>query len=333
MTPDRRHTLRTLAAALAAPLAPALVPSFALAQPRPSAAAWPTRPLHLLVGFPGGSTPDISARLLAEPLAKALGQPVVVDNKPGASGNIAADQVAKATDEHTLGVLINGNLTSAALLNKALPYRPERDFVLISQLTSAPLVLVAPASLPDGAAFFDAGRAAGDKWNYGSVGIGSVGHLGMELLCSKTGLKAVHVPYNGNPQVITALINGQVQLALIPPGLAMPQVKAGKLRVLAVTMPTRSALLPDIPVLADTVPNFDVSAWTGLFLPGKAPPASAQKLYEAMRATLATPEVRDKLASIGFDIQPLGPDDFGKYVRNEIRTWNGLVKDAGIKPE
>ena len=332
MTPDRRHTLRTLAAALAAPLAPALVPSFALAQPRPSAAAWPTRPLHLLVGFPGGSTPDISARLLAEPLAKALGQPVVVDNKPGASGNIAADQVAKATDEHTLGVLINGNLTSAALLNKALPYRPERDFVLISQLTSAPLVLVAPADLPGGAAFFDAGRAAGDKWNYGSVGIGSVGHLGMELLCSKTGLKAVHVPYNGNPQVITALINGQLQLALIPPGLAMPQVKAGKLRAIGLSTRGRSPLVPEVPPLADAgVSGFDLDVWTALVGPASLPHAAVARLATLVPQLVREPETRQKLFASGWQAVGSAPEALASRVRAETAALGDIIRLRGIK--
>ena len=142
-------------------------------------AAWPSKPVKIMVGFPGGSTPDIAARALADALAKAWGQPVVVDNKPGASGNVAADAVAKASDDHTLGVVINGNLTSARILNPKLPFDPARDFSLISLLATAPLVLVTPADQPQGAAFVAAARAAGEKWSYGSVGIGSVGHLGM----------------------------------------------------------------------------------------------------------------------------------------------------------
>ena len=128
-------------------------------------APWPTKPVRILVGFPGGSTPDTAARTLADALSKILGQPVIVDNKPGASGNIAADQVAKATDDHTLGVVINGNLTSAKLLNPKLPYDPAQDFTFISLLTTAPLVLVAPPNLPSGSAFFDAARNGSNKWN------------------------------------------------------------------------------------------------------------------------------------------------------------------------
>ena len=204
-------------------------------------AAWPTKPVRILVGFPGGSTPDMAARTLAEPLSKVLGQPVIIENKPGASGNIAADQVAKAIDDHTLGVVINGNLTSARLLNPKLAYDPAKDFTPVSLLTTAPLVLVAPTSLPSGSAFFDAARNGGNKWNYGSVGNGSVGHLGMELLKSKAGdLQAVHVPYQGNPQVITALLGGQIQMALVPPGIALPQIRAGKLKAIGLTSRIKS---------------------------------------------------------------------------------------------
>jgi len=195
--------------------------------------AWPTKPLRILVGFPGGSTPDMAARTLAEPLSRALGQPVVIENKPGASGNIAADQVAKATDDHTLGVVINGNLTSAKLLYPKLPYDPAKDFTPISLLATAPLVLVAPANEPGGADFFTAARQGGAQWNYGSVGNGSVAHLGMELLKSRVpGLTPVHVPFAGNPQVVTAMLGGQIQMALIPPGVAMPHVRAGKLKAI-----------------------------------------------------------------------------------------------------
>jgi tripartite-type tricarboxylate transporter receptor subunit TctC len=205
------------------------------------ALAWPTKPVKILVGFPAGSTPDMSARTLADALSKSLGQPVIVENKPGASGNIAADLVAKATDDHTLGVVINGNLTSAKLLNPKLPFDPAKDFTLISEIATAPLVLVTTPDQPSGEAFFKAAREGGAKWNFGSVGNGSVGHLGVELLLSKAGVSGpVHVPYPGNPQVITALLGNQIQMALVPPGLAMAQVRAGKLKAIGISSAGRS---------------------------------------------------------------------------------------------
>ena len=210
-------------------------------------AAWPTKPVRLIVGFPGGSTPDIAARTIAESLAKALGQPVVVDNKPGASGNIAADQVAKATDDHTIGVVINGNLTSSKMLYPKLPYDPaqglhvpvaDRDGAAGAGDAKQPARRARPSSTPR--------ATAGDKWSYGSVGVGSVGHLGMELLkCKVPGSSAVHVPYQGNPQVMTDLIGKQIQMALMPPGVALPQIKAGKVKAIGLTS-GRSTLAPDV---------------------------------------------------------------------------------------
>src|SRR6478609_8260850 len=208
-------------AALSAAIASACAPVFAQKAARPETAAtpWPTRPLRILVGFPGGSTPDLVARTIAEPLSRALGQPVIVDNKPGAGGNIAADAVVKATDDHTIGVMINGNMTIAKLLNPATPFDPVKDLAPVSLIGTAPLVLAAPANAPGANAqeFFAAARSAGAKWSYGSPGVGTVGHIGMELLKSRTGIEPVHVPYPGNPQVINAMISGQIQLALLPP--------------------------------------------------------------------------------------------------------------------
>jgi tripartite-type tricarboxylate transporter receptor subunit TctC len=202
--------------------------------------------VHIVVGFPAGSTPDLVARTIADPLSKALGQPVVVDNKVGAGGNIAADFVAKATDDHTFGVMINGNMTIAKLLNPAVAYDPQKAFQPISLIGTAPLLLTASVNAPgkDAQEFFLAARNAGDKWSYGSPGVGTVGHIGMELLKSKTNIDPVHVPYPGNPQVITAMIGGQVQLALLPPALAAAQIKAGKLKAIGVTSLARSPLVP-----------------------------------------------------------------------------------------
>ena len=209
-----------------------------------SATGWPSRPVRLLVGFPGGSTPDLVARTLAEPLSRALGQPVVVENKTGAGGNIAADQIAKATDGHTLGVLINGNMTIAKLLNPSTPFDPLKDLAPVSLVGTAPLLLTVPANAPGHTAleWFVAARNAGSTWSYGTPGVGTVGHIGMELLKSRTNISPVHVPYPGNPQVINAMIGGQVQLSLLPPGLAGPQ-SAGT----GVPQPGRDRCHPRLP--------------------------------------------------------------------------------------
>ncbi len=293
---------------------------------------WPTKPVRLLVGFPGGSTPDMAARTLAEPLSRALGQPVIVENKPGASGNISADLVAKSTDDHTLGVVINGNLTSAKLLYSKLSYDPAKDFTPISLLTTAPLVLVAPVNLPSGVAFFDAARAGADKWNYGSVGNGSVGHLGMELLKSKAGgLQAVHVPYQGNPQVVTALLGGQLQMALVPPGIALPQIKAGKLKAIGLTS-GRSALAAEIAPLADAdIRNFSLEVWTALIGPANLSKAAQAKLNAEVSKIIRDADTRQKLFNQGWQAVGTSPEGLSSRVKSETAILGGIVEMRGIK--
>ncbi len=298
------------------------------------AASWPNKPVRIMVGFPGGSTPDIAARALAETLSKTWGQPVVVDNRPGASGNVAADAVAKSTDDHTLGVVINGNLTSAKLLNPKLPYDPTKDFSLISLLATAPLVLVTPADQPSGAAWLAAARAAGDKWSYGSVGIGSVGHLGMEVLKAAIGnTQAVHVPYNGNPAVVTALLGGQLQMALVPPGIALAQVKAGKLHAIGLTGP-RSALAPDIAPLADAgVKLMALEVWTALVGPAGLSKAALDRLVRDVPAAVRDPETKQRLFTGGWDAQGSSAEGLAARVKDETRILGDIITSRGIKLE
>ena len=317
-----------------AAVAAALLAIAPLARSQVNAPAWPTKPVHILVGFPGGSTPDMSARILAEALAKVLGQPVIVENKPGASGNLAADLVAKAVDDHTLGVVINGNLTSARMLNPKLPYDPAKDFTYLSLLTTAPLVLVAPAGAPDGAAFFSTATAQGDKWNYGSVGNGSVAHLGMELLKSRVkGLRPVHVPYQGNPAVVTGLLGEQIQLALVPPGIAMAQVKAGKLKAIGLTS-GRSTLAPEVAPLADAgVRNFNLEVWTALVGPAKLSKAAQDRLTAQVPKIIGNAETRQKLFNQGWQAVGTSPEGMKLRVREEAAIMNGIISAQGIKLE
>jgi tripartite-type tricarboxylate transporter receptor subunit TctC len=256
----QRRTLLTLAPALALPSA--------------FADAWPARPLRIIVGFPPGSSPDLTARTFAEPLAQALGQPVVVENKVGAGGNIAAHAVAQARDGHTVGLFINGNLTIAKLLNPQLPYDPARDLAPLSLLGTSPLLLTAPVGqdgVPasgDARAFLAAARQAGDRWSYGTPGVGTVGHLGMELLKARTGIDPVHVPYPGYPQVATAMLGGQLQMALLPPALALAQERAGRLRLIGVTSAGRSTLAPGVPSLAEAgVQGVQLEMWNAFAAP------------------------------------------------------------------
>lgn len=301
----------------------------AQAQPAP---AWPTKPVRLLVGFPGGSTPDIAARVIAEPLAKALGQPVVVDNRAGASGNIAADMVAKATDDHTLGIVINGNLTSSKMLYPQLPYDPAKDFSFLSLIATAPLVLVSTNDVPQGKAFIEAAKASGNKWNYGSVGVGSVGHLGMELLKSRLpGFNAEHVPYQGNPQVVTGMLGGHVQLALVPPGIALPQAQAGKLKSVGLTS-GRSTLAPEVTPLSELgVRDFNLEVWTALIGPAKLSDAARARLVEELARVMKNPEVRQQLFERGWKPVGTSPEGLRMRVKEEADIMTRIIQARGIK--
>ncbi|HEY0824929.1 MAG TPA: tripartite tricarboxylate transporter substrate binding protein [Ramlibacter sp.] len=300
------------------------------------AANWPTKPVRILVGFPGGSTPDLVARTLAEPLSRALGQPVIVENKPGAGGNIAADMVAKATDNHTIGVLINGNMTIAKLLNPATPFDPQKDLAPISLIGTAPLLLTAPVNAPgkDAQEFFLAARNAGQKWSYGTPGIGTVGHIGMELLKSRTNMDPVHVPYPGNPQVINALISEQIHLSLLPPGLAAAQIRAGKLKAIGVTSTSRSPLVPEYPSLHEQgVRGFQLEIWTAAAAPKSLPRPIVDKLSRHIVEIVRQPEVRQKLFQQGWQVAGTSPEGLANRVKQETALLGGVIAMRGIKVE
>ena len=322
-----RRSLLAGAAALAG-LAP-------LAQAQ-AAATWPAKPLRFIVGFPAGSSPDLTARALAEPLEKALGQPVVVENRVGAGGNIGADAVAKATDGHTIGLMINGNLTISRLLNPALRYDPATDFAPVSLIGVAPLVLVAPAGAPgaDARAFLDAARGAGSKWSYGSPGVGTVGHLGMELLKARTGIAPVHVPYPGYPQVFNALIGGDLQLSMLPPALAQTQIKAGKLRGIGVTSSGRSTLAPELPSLAEAgVKDFHLEIWNAVVAPAGMPRAHVARLADAVGAIVRAPEMRQRLFQQGWQAVGSSPEGLANRIQADTRVLGQIIRTQGIKSE
>ena len=331
MSPLLRRTV--LALALAALSATAIAQESAAPRSEP----WPTRPLRILVGFPGGSTPDLVARTIAEPLSKALGQPVIVDNRPGAGGNIAADLVAKARDDHTIGVMINGNMTIAKLLNPATPFDPLKDLAPISLIGTAPLLLTAPANAPGNTAqeFFAAARAAGNKWSYGTPGVGTVGHIGMELLKTKSGIDPVHVPYPGNPQVINAMISGQIQLSLLPPGLAAAQIRAGKLKAIGVTSSSRSSLVPEYPSLDEggVTNGFQLEIWTAAAAPATMPKAIVARLSALISEIARTPEVRQKLFQQGWQVAGTSSEGLANRIKADTALLGGVIAARGIKAE
>jgi tripartite-type tricarboxylate transporter receptor subunit TctC len=301
-----------------------------------TSAGWPSKPVQIVVGFPAGSSPDLTARTLAEPLSKALGQPVLVVNKVGAGGNIGADFVAKATDEHTIGLMINGNMTIAKLLNPALPYDPLKDLAPISLIGVSPLVLTAPLGAPGVTAkeFLQAAALAGDKWSYGSPGVGTVGHIGMELLKSKTAINPVHVPYPGYPQVANAMLGGQLQLSMLPPALAMAQISSGKLRAIGVTSNARSTLVPDLPSLAEAgVADFNLEIWNAVAAPKSMPPAVVAKLSALISEIARSPEIKQKLLQQGWQVVGSTAEGLASRVKLDTAQLGAIISQRAIKVE
>jgi len=295
---------------------------------------YPARAIHILVSFPAGTTPDTVARVLAPKIQQALGQPVVVENKPGAGGDIAAQSVARAApDGYTLLVSTNGAVaTNKVLFGKDLPYDPETDLTTISLLASAPQVLVVHENVPaqNFGQFLDYVRKNPGKLSYGSVGNGSASHLTMELLKSDAGLFIVHIPYRGFGQVIPGMVNGDIQamFAIIP--AVLPHIKSGKLRPLAVTGLKRSSLLPDVPSVKELgYPQLESLAWIGLLAPGGTPQPIVAELSEQVRRALADPATRDVLTRAGFDVVGSTPQEFRAWQKSEIEKWGKVIRATG----
>ena len=330
---SRRSAMLALAAT-----ASALAPAIGWAQTKPKATAtptWPSQALRIVVGFPAGSSPDLLARLLAEPLAKALGQPVVVDNRPGASGNIGVDAVAKSSDGHTIGLTGNGPLTSAKLLYTKLPYDPTKDLRPISLMASSPLLLVGAASLPANnlQELMLYAKGQGDKLNYGSIGAGSGAHLTMELFKAQSGIRPVHVPFQSFPQVLNAMIGKQVELGFMVPTAAVVQAKAGKVKLFAVSTASRYAALPELPSIAEAanLPRFDVAVWNGIFGPASMPAGQAQQLATEIGRIVRSPEVRQRLFDQGWQALGTSPEGLALRMRADTILWGGVIAMTGSK--
>jgi len=314
-------------------IAACAVSTWSIGQNHVKEPVWPSKTIRIIVGFPGGSSPDLTARTLAEPLSKALGQAVIVENKIGAGGNIAAEYVAKATDNHTLGLFINGNLTTAKLLNPALSYDPQKDLIPVTLIGVSPLVLVAPKNSPGATAqaFLAAATQAGDRWSYGSPGVGTIGHIGMALLQSKTGIKAVHIPYPGYAQVATAMVGGQLQLSMLPPALALAQVKGDKLRAIGVTSRGRSPLAPELPSLQEAgVKDFNLEIWNAVAVPKSMPAPLVAKLSALIGDMVRTPEMRQKLFQQGWQAVGSSPEGLANRIQADTRELGSVIKALAI---
>lgn len=298
------------------------------------ASDFPTKAIRIVVPFPPGGATDAAARLVAVKMAEHWGQPVLVDNRAGAGGNVGSDLVAKSpADGYTLVMGVTGSHAINTSLYTKMPYDPVADFVAISQVAVVPNVLVVHPSVPakNLAELMALAKKEPGKLNYASLGNGTAAHLGMEMLKSEAGVDIAHVPYKGSAPAVSDLLAGQVQMMVDGLPSALPHVKAGKLRAIALTSLHRAPSLPDLPTIAETYPGFYADAWSGLFAPKGTPQPVVDKLSAEVQRILKLPEVRDKLAALG--AEPVGSTqkEFTAHVKKEIDKWAKVVKTSGAK--
>jgi tripartite-type tricarboxylate transporter receptor subunit TctC len=295
---------------------------------------WPTKTVRIVVPFGPGSTPDMVARLIADRLQHKLGQSFVIENKPGASGNLGTDAVAKAEpDGATIGVSIGGPLAINTLLFSKLPYDPAKDIAPITQLITQPSALTVNSGLGVNsvAELVALLKREPGKYNFGSIGNGSLSHLAMEAIALKSGTQMVHVPYPGSPQAMTAVLRGDVAMACLPAIAVTPQLASGKVKILAVSTGKRSALLPDIPTLKESGIDVEADAWMGLIAPARTPEAAITKIHDEVVDAIKAPEAREKLA-IQL-MEPIGnsPAEFRAVIEREVARWAPVIKAIDLK--
>ena len=295
---------------------------------------WPTKTVRIVVPFGPGSTPDMVARLIADRLQQKLGQSFVIENKPGASGNLGTDAVAKAEpDGATIGISIGGPLAINTLLFSKLPYDPAKDIAPITQLITQPSALVVNSGLGVNsvAELVALLKREPGKSSFASIGNGSLSHLAMEAIALKSGTRMVHVPYPGSPQAVTAVLRGDVQMACLPAISVTPQLASGKVKILAVSTGRRSALLPDVPTLKEEGIEVEADAWMGLIAPGETPAPVIARIHDAVVEAIKAPATREKLATQL--MEPIGnsPAEFRAVIERETARWAPVIKAIDLK--
>ena len=313
------------------------VAAFGAVRPARAQGSWtPDRPIRLVVPFaPGGST-DVTARLVAEAIAPRLGQPVVIENRPGAGGNIGSEAVARsAPDGHTLVMGTSSTHATNVALYRNLPYQPLRDFAPVSQVSFIPNLLVVHPDVParDLAALIAFGRAQPGRLNFGNAGSGTSQHLSAAMIASKAGIEVTHVAYRGGAPAVTDLIGGKIQAMAAPLVEVIAHVQAGRLRAIAVTTARRSALLPEVPTIAETIPGFEVALWNGFFAPAGTPPAAVLRISSAVAEAMRSDDMRAKLAQQGSEPVGSTPEVFATFIAAEIPKWAELVRISGATVE
>ncbi|MBI4191444.1 MAG: tripartite tricarboxylate transporter substrate binding protein [Betaproteobacteria bacterium] len=298
------------------------------------AQSYPNKPIRIIVPAPAGGGSDLVTRIIGLKLAAAFGQPVIIDNRGGAGGNIAAELAAKASpDGYTLLVVAASHAINPSLYRK-LSYDPAKDFAPVTQMTSQAYILLAHPSVPAKTVNELIALAKSKKGGivYASNGSGEAGHLGMELLKTLAGFDAVHVPYKGSGPTIIGLIAGQVDASFLSPPSALPQVRSGKVKALAVTSLKRSVLLPDIPTIAESgFPGYEVSGWFGMLAPAGTPREVVAKLYQEVSRSLKLPDAGDRLVAAGQDPVGSTPEEFAAYIQAETVKWAKVIKQSGAK--
>jgi tripartite-type tricarboxylate transporter receptor subunit TctC len=300
-----------------------------------AAADYPTKPIRMLVGFTAGGGSDIAARNVAHKLTETLGQSVVVDNRTGATGAIAAETVAKAQpDGYTLMMLAVAQVV-ANVFDDKLPYNTARDYAGVSYVSRNPYVVAVAPTLAARTVreFIDLAKSQPGRLNYGSTGIGGSNHLVTELFNSAAGIRLAHVPYKGPPQALADLAGGQVQLVFASITSGLPLARAGKVRALAVTSLKRSNAAPEVPTVAETLPGFEVIGWYGVVAPIGTPAAIVNRLSAAIAKGLQAPDLKQRLAADGSEVVGSTPAEFDRHIRSELARFAHIVQVLGIRPE
>ena len=294
---------------------------------------YPTKPMRLIVPLTTGAGADIAARILAQRLNEHWKQPVIVDNRPGAGGQIGTAAVVKAEpDGHTLLVQSSSHSANPAIY-KSLPYDPQKDLVDVAILGKTPYVLVTAGNGPYGSlkALLDAARAKPGELAFASAGLGTSTHLAAEYLIGMARVKMIHVPFKGSPDALQDVLGGRSAFYLAPVNVAVGLLRDGKLNALGVSTKTRSEVLPQVPTLAEQgLPDYEVTLWFGVWAPAATPPTVVQKLNAAVNAIVLEPVVKEQFAKLGLQPAPMKQEDFGKFVRNEIEVYRRIVRQANI---
>lgn len=319
------HAIRTVAAMAA------LVVSGAL-----HAQAFPSKPIKFLIPYPPGGSVDMLARPLSVEMQKELGQPIVMEYKPGAGGTIASSQLARSEpDGHTILMVIAAHAINPNIYAK-LPYDTRKDFTPVSLVATLPLLVGAPPATPANTIpeLVNYAKANPGKLTFASAGTGNASHLAVELFKAEAGIDMLHVPYKGSGPAVVALLGGEVSLMFDSISTSLPQVRAGKLKALAVTSATRSALLPDVPTVKEAgYPDFVVNSWYGVLAPAGTPPEVVARLNKAFTNAASQPQVKQQLNDFGYDIVASSPQAFSDHIEQEMMRWERISKAAGITPQ